>query len=130
MFWHILTRLSYYRELHVRSAHLSEGAQAEAENRREGGQLQGSNSDAAWRRTGSGQLDGASAPATTPSASGGRQGSAQPAGVVVVSEVDTFSQRLNAILASDMTQVRRSGQAIWVWSRCRRHMCLHCMPTC
>ena len=112
VFWHILTRLSYYRELHVRS-------QAPLDT------TVGQRPLLLWKRSvmdswvqvpecchvfyyinqglcplsfcqGSGpQLLGRML-------EGGRE-------VVSVSEVDSFASRLNAILVSDMSQVRCSG---------------------
>ncbi len=109
VFWHILTRLSYYRELHVRSTQLAQdGNLSPAET---AALLAATGGDAGGRSAQDGPGPGAGA------SRDGDAGAAAAAQPQVVSEVDTFSARLQSILTSDVTQVglkRRCLGGLWV----------------
>ncbi|GIM15000.1 hypothetical protein Vretimale_17869 [Volvox reticuliferus] len=120
VFWHILTRLSYYRELHVRSSQLAADGGLSAEEAAAllsataggGGTAGTAGAAAAGDRVGS-----RGAEATGPG--GMRQGESAGGGSVVaaaapggnasqaqvVSEVDSFAMRLQAVLQSDVSPV-------------------------
>lgn len=102
VFWHILTRLSYYRELHLRSAQLAVEA---------GADLTGLGMGIAPAHGSAASMQPASArerDATQQQQQGGGGVGGQGGDGVVqapVSELDSFALRLNAILASDPTPV-------------------------
>ncbi|GLI58399.1 hypothetical protein VaNZ11_000099 [Volvox africanus] len=119
VFWHILTRLSYYRELHVRSSQLAADGGLSAEeaaallSATAGGG--GTGSMAAVAGAGD-RIGSRGAEATGPTGSmrqgepaGGGATAAAPVGTgsqaQVVSEVDSFAMRLQAVLQSDVSPV-------------------------
>ncbi|GIL66592.1 hypothetical protein Vafri_20082 [Volvox africanus] len=121
VFWHILTRLSYYRELHVRSSQLAAdgGLSAEEAAALLSATAGGGGTGGMAAVAGAGDRVGIKGAEATGQTGGMRQGESAGGGsgavavapggtglqAQVVSEVDSFAMRLQAVLQSDVSPV-------------------------